>query len=79
MAGQIKFRRYLATFFGIRDGKVRYIRIANDIEHNLASYVAVVTVINAALGTIVALGAWLIGLPSPLMLGIFAMLLNYIP
>jgi predicted PurR-regulated permease PerM len=79
MAGQMKFRRYLATFFDSRDGKLRFIRIANDNEHNLASYVAVVTVINAALGTVVAIGAWLIGLPSPLMLGVIAMLLNYIP
>jgi predicted PurR-regulated permease PerM len=79
MAGQIKFRGYLAAFFETRDGKLRFIRIANDIEHNLASYVAIVTVINAALGTVVAIGAWLLGLPSPLILGILAMLLNYIP
>ncbi len=79
MAGQMKFRRYLAAFFGTRDGKLRFIRIANDIEHNLASYVAIVTVINAALGTIVAAGAWVLGLPSPLILGILALVLNYIP
>jgi hypothetical protein len=41
--------------------------------------VAIVTVINAALGMIVGIGAWLLGLPSPLILGIFAMLLNYLP
>jgi len=79
MAGQMRFRRYLAAFFETRDGKLRFIRIANDIEHNLASYVTIVTAINAALGTIVACGAWLIGLPSPLILGILAMLLNYLP
>ncbi len=79
MAGQMKFHRYLATFFATRDGKLRFIRITNDIEHNLASYVAIVTVINAALGIVVACGAWLIGLPSPFILGILAMLLNYIP
>jgi predicted PurR-regulated permease PerM len=79
MAGQMKFRRYLAAFFETRDGKLRFIRIINDIEHNLASYVAIVTVINAAFGAIVALGAWLIGLPSPMILGILAMLLNYLP
>ena len=79
MAGELKFRRYLATFFGTRDGKLRFIRIANDIEHNLASYVAIVTVINAALGTIVAAGAWVLGLPNPLILGILASVLNYIP
>jgi predicted PurR-regulated permease PerM len=79
MIGQIRFRRLLAAFFETRDGKLRFIRIANDIEHNLASYVAIVTVINAALGSIVAVSAWLLGLPNPLILGILAMALNYIP
>jgi predicted PurR-regulated permease PerM len=79
LAGQLESRRNLAAFFGTHEGKLRFIRIANDIEHNIASYVAVVTVINAALGLIVAVGAWLFGLPSPVILGILAMLLNYIP
>jgi predicted PurR-regulated permease PerM len=79
MAGQLKFRRYLAGFFETREGKLRFIRITNEVEHDLASYVAVVTAINAALGAIVACGAWLIGLPSPLTLGLLAMLLNYLP
>jgi predicted PurR-regulated permease PerM len=79
LAGQMEYRNYLATFFGSRDGKLRFIRTLSDIEHNIASYLAVVTGINAALGVIVALGAWLFGLPSPAILGILAMLLNYIP
>jgi predicted PurR-regulated permease PerM len=79
LAGQMEFRRYLAAFFGTHEGKLRFIRIVNDIEHNIASYVAVVTVINCALGLIVASGAWLFGLPSPVILGILAGLLNYIP
>jgi predicted PurR-regulated permease PerM len=49
LAGQMEFRRYLASFFETRDAKLRFIRIANDIEHNLAVYVATVTVINVAL------------------------------
>jgi predicted PurR-regulated permease PerM len=51
----------------------------NDIEHNLASYVATVSVINATLGMLVAGAAWLLGLPSPIILGVLAMLLNYMP
>jgi predicted PurR-regulated permease PerM len=79
LAGQMELRRHVAALFATHDGKLRFIRIANDIEHNIASYVAVVTMINGALGTLVAVGAWLIGLPSPIILGILAMLLNYIP
>jgi hypothetical protein len=36
----------MASFFTTREGKLRFIRIANDIEEHLASYVATVTIIN---------------------------------
>jgi predicted PurR-regulated permease PerM len=79
LAVQIDFRRYLVSLFSSRDAKLRFLRIARDVETNLASYLATVTVINLALGTVVALGAWLFGFPSPIILGILAMVLNYVP
>jgi predicted PurR-regulated permease PerM len=79
LATQMDFRKYAVSFFASRDAKLRFIRIANDIEQNLASYVAVVTVINFALGVVVAAGAWLFGFPNPLLFGVLAMVLNYIP
>ena len=79
LAVQGDFRRYLVSLFTERDSKLRFLRIANDVEHNLASYVAVVTTINVALGGIVAAGAWLFGLPNPLLFGVLATILNYIP
>jgi len=79
LATQIDFRRYMASFFTTREGKLRFIRIANDIEEHLATYVATVTIINFCLGVVVALGAWLFGLPNPIILGLIAMTVNYIP
>jgi predicted PurR-regulated permease PerM len=79
LATQFDFRRYMASFFTSRNAKLRFIRITNDIEENLGSYVAVVTIINFGLGVVVAIGAWLFGLPSPIMFGIVAALLNYVP
>jgi predicted PurR-regulated permease PerM len=79
LATQMDFRRYVVSFFTTRDAKLRFIRITNDIEEHLASYVAVVTMINFGLGVVVAVGAWLFGLPSPVILGLVAMVLNYIP
>ena len=79
LATQMDFRRYVVSFFTTRDAKLRFIRISNDIEEHLASYVAVVTMINFGLGVVVAIGAWLFGLPSPVILGLVAMVLNYIP
>jgi predicted PurR-regulated permease PerM len=79
LATQMDFRRYVVSFFSTRNGKLRFIRIANDIEQLLGSYVAVVTVINFGLGAIVAAGAWLFGFPNPIIFGFVAMVLNYIP
>jgi predicted PurR-regulated permease PerM len=79
LATQMDFRRHMASFFTTRDAKLRFIRITNDIEDHLASYVATVTIINFGLGVVVAIGAWLFGLPSPIILGLVAMVLNYVP
>jgi predicted PurR-regulated permease PerM len=79
LVGQRDFRRFFVSMMAEREAKLRFLRIANDIEHNLAGYVTVVTVINLALGAFVAVAAWLIGLPNPLLLGLLAAILNYIP
>jgi predicted PurR-regulated permease PerM len=79
LAEQMEFRRQLVFLFETHDAKLRFIRIANDIEHSLAVYVTTVTAINLVLGLVVGVGAWLFGLPSPVTLGILAMLLNYLP
>ena len=64
---------------GNHDAKLRFLKIMRDIERNLAGYVAVVTVINAAIQIVVGFGAWLIGLPNPAIFGLLAALLNYVP
>jgi predicted PurR-regulated permease PerM len=79
LATQMDFRRYTVSFFATRNAKLRFIRITNDLESYLASYVAIVTVINFGLGVVVAIGAWLFGLPNPILFGLLAMALNYIP
>jgi predicted PurR-regulated permease PerM len=79
LVGQIELRKQFVKFFASRDAKLRFLKIVNDIEKNLTSYLAVMTAINAALGTLVALGAWLFGLPNPIIFGLLAAVLNYVP
>jgi predicted PurR-regulated permease PerM len=79
LIGQLELRSSLVSLFGNRDAKLRFMKIMRDIERNLAGYLTVVTIINAALGTIGAIGTWLIGYPNPVLFGILAALLNYIP
>lgn len=79
LIGQIEIRRHLVMLFADREAKLRFLKIVNDIEYNLTSYLTVVTVINLALGAAVAAGAWLFGLPNPVIFGILAAVSNYVP
>jgi predicted PurR-regulated permease PerM len=79
LVGQSELRSSAMALFSSRDAKLRFLKIMRDIERNLAGYLAVVTMVNATLGVVVALGAWLIGLPNPIIFGVLAALLNYVP
>jgi predicted PurR-regulated permease PerM len=79
LVGQIELRANLVSLFGSHDAKLRFLKIMRDIERNLAGYLTVVTLINAAVGTIVAVGAGLVGLPHPAIFGFLAAVLNYVP
>jgi predicted PurR-regulated permease PerM len=79
LVGQIELRNQAVAMFANRDSKLRFLKIMHDIERNLAGYLTVVTIINTAVGVIVAVGAWLVGLPSPAIFGLLAALLNYVP
>jgi predicted PurR-regulated permease PerM len=79
LIGQMELRSSLVALFGDRDTKLRFLKIMRDIERNLAGYLTVVTIINTALGIIVAIGTWLVGYPNPVIFGVLAALLNYVP
>jgi predicted PurR-regulated permease PerM len=79
LVGQIELRAQLVSFFATREAKLRFLKIVTDVERNLASYLAIVTAINASLGAVVALGAWVLGFPNPAIFGVLAALLNYVP
>jgi predicted PurR-regulated permease PerM len=74
-----QLRKHIILVFNRQDDRLRAIRIINDIEHNLTVYIGTVTVINLAIGVITAGGAWMVGLPNPVLLGAIAFICNYIP
>lgn len=59
--------------------KRRALQIARDIEEQLSNYLFTITVINAVVAVLVGLTAWAFGLPDPVLFGIAAFLLNFIP
>lgn len=79
LVGETELRNQVVALFGNRDAKLRFLKIMRDIERNLAGYLAVVTVVNIGVASIVALGAWLIGFPNPWIFGFLAGLFNYVP
>lgn len=79
LVGQQEFRRRFVMLFPEREAKLRLLRIANDIEHNLTGYLSVFTVINVVLGVVVGFGAWAFGFPNPVIFGVLAAILNYLP
>jgi len=59
--------------------KRRAVQIVFDIERKLSRYFFTITVINAGLGLVVGLTLWAIGMPNPLLFGVMAFVLNFIP
>ncbi len=77
--GRQAFRRYIVNLFGTREGRLRALKIANDVEQNLSVYLLTVTAINIGVGLFVTAITFAMGFPAPLFWGALAFLLNYIP
>jgi len=79
LLGRSQLRRVLVVFFDAREDRLRMLRIMNDIEHNLTSYLSVVAVINIAVGICGGFAAWVAGLPDPVAWAVLGFILNFIP
>src|SRR3546814_20257613 len=54
-------------------------RTIRDMVNATAAYIGTITVINLAMGALVSLVVWMLGMPPPLMWGGLAALFNYVP
>jgi predicted PurR-regulated permease PerM len=72
-------RKHIILLFKDQDGRLRVIRIINDLERDLSRYIGIVTVINLGIGAITAFGTWLLGFSNPLLFGALAYVCNYVP
>jgi predicted PurR-regulated permease PerM len=79
LIGINRMRRQLIVFFESRDARLTVVRIWRDVEQNLVTYLATVTVINLGLGAATATMLWLLGFPNPIAFGILISVMNYIP
>jgi predicted PurR-regulated permease PerM len=72
-------RRALIMNFADREGRLRALRILNEIESNLGSYLLMVTLINMGVGIATGIVCAVSGTPNPAGLGALSATLNFIP
>jgi predicted PurR-regulated permease PerM len=57
----------------------RTAHVFRDVEMRVSRYLLTITVVNLCLGSLVAIAMWVVGMPSPLLWGALAFVLNYVP
>jgi predicted PurR-regulated permease PerM len=72
-------RRALVMNFGDRPGRLRMLRIINEVEEHLGSYLLTVTMINVGVGIATGVICAVTGMPNPAGLGALAATLNFVP
>src|SRR3546814_664372 len=77
-SGDLFYEKLVRSMPSMHDKK-RWLRIVYDVEREVSRYLFTVSAINLGLGAILALGLWLLGMPNPLLWGMAAALLNFIP
>ena len=76
---RVRMRRRLLFDRASIGASVKAARAIRAVQDRVAAYILTVSMINAGLGVIVALGAWALGLEAPIMWGGLAMILNFVP
>jgi predicted PurR-regulated permease PerM len=77
-SGDMFYEKLVKSLPTLSDKK-RGLRIARTIEREVSRYLFTITLINCALGAAVAAGMFAIGMPNPILWGVAAAMLNFIP
>ncbi|HEY2535230.1 MAG TPA: AI-2E family transporter, partial [Xanthobacteraceae bacterium] len=78
IAGDTFLRRLVEVLPRFKN-KRQAVEISQQIESDISAYLITITLMNAAVGFLTGLVAWLCGLGDPLLWGGVAFLLNYVP
>ncbi|PZX19958.1 putative PurR-regulated permease PerM [Palleronia aestuarii] len=73
------FAEQIVKSFGTLTDKKRALKTVRDIEGEISRYLLTITLINAGLGTAVGIAMWILGMPTPLLWGALALVLNFLP
>jgi predicted PurR-regulated permease PerM len=59
--------------------KKRAVEIANETQQQVSRYLGAISIVNALEGTVIGIGLALVGMPNPVLWGVLAALVNYVP
>ncbi len=79
MAARENIRIGVLSLCFTRKMRWRTAHVFRDVELRVSRYLLTIAVVNAILGSLVALAMWIVGMPSPLLFGALAFVLNFIP
>lgn len=73
------FYEQIVKSYGTLSERKAALKTVFQIEHEISRYLFTITLINAGLGLAVGTAMWATGMPNPLLWGVAAALLNFIP
>jgi predicted PurR-regulated permease PerM len=76
---QKRLRSTVVYLLRDREMRLATLRTLSDIDENMTTYFGTFTIVNICLGLVTVALTWFVGLPNPLLWGVLAALLNYIP
>lgn len=79
LASEEIFLRKMIQILPRLPDKIKAVEFARDIESEVSRYLATITAINLGLGVATAIAMYFLGMPNPVLWGVVAAVLNYIP
>jgi predicted PurR-regulated permease PerM len=76
---QQRLRSAIVYFLREREARLATLRALSDIDDQMTTYFGTFTLVNICLGLVTTALAWAVGLPNPLLWGVLAAVLNYVP
>jgi predicted PurR-regulated permease PerM len=77
-SGQLFLQKLVAVLPQLKDKKTA-VRIVRETEAQVSTYLVVTTVINTGVGVVTGVALWLLDMPNPLLWGVIAGVLNFVP
>lgn len=77
-AGDLFMQKLVKILPTLHDKK-KAVEIGNEVQQNISTFLFTITLINTCLGVLVGFAVMLVGMPSPILWGVVAGLLNFIP